>query len=82
MLLRLLSATIPDRPGRDKSDQVIRENPANRGTEASAEFLVGPPWRMESNAGLSDQVIRENPASRGAEASASKYKTKEDHRRL
>jgi hypothetical protein len=27
-------------------DQVIRENPANRGTEASAEELVGPPWRM------------------------------------
>ena len=32
-------------------DQVIREKPANRGTEASAEVLVGPPWRMESNAG-------------------------------
>jgi hypothetical protein len=33
-------------------DQVIRENPASRGTEASAEVLVGPPWRMvESNAG-------------------------------
>jgi hypothetical protein len=30
---------------------MIRENTANRGTEASAEFLVGPPWRMESNAG-------------------------------
>jgi hypothetical protein len=27
----------------ESSDQVIRENPANRGTEASAEFLVGPP---------------------------------------
>jgi hypothetical protein len=25
------------------SDQVIRENPASRGTEASAEVLVGPP---------------------------------------
>ena len=24
-------------------DQVIRENPANRGTETSAEVLVGPP---------------------------------------
>ena len=24
-------------------DEVIRENPASRGTEASAEFLVGPP---------------------------------------
>ena len=32
-------------------DQVIRGNPASRGTEASAEVLVGPPWRMESNAG-------------------------------
>jgi hypothetical protein len=31
--------------------RVIRENPANRGTETSAEVLVGPPWRMESNAG-------------------------------
>ena len=30
---------------------IIRENPASRGTEASAEVLVGPPWRMESNAG-------------------------------
>ena len=30
------------------SDEVIRENPASRGTEASAEGLVGPPWRMES----------------------------------
>ena len=27
------------------TDQVIRENPANRGTETSAEVLVGPPWR-------------------------------------
>ena len=26
------------------SDQVIRENPASRGTETSAEVLVGPPW--------------------------------------
>ena len=32
-------------------DQVIRGNPASRGTEKSAEDLVGPPWRMESNAG-------------------------------
>jgi hypothetical protein len=32
-------------------DQVIGENPASRGTETSAEVLVGPPWRMESNAG-------------------------------
>jgi hypothetical protein len=32
-------------------DQVIRENPASRGTETSAEVLVGPPWRMVSNAG-------------------------------
>jgi hypothetical protein len=41
---------------------VIREDPAGavvvraetvrgRGTETSAEVLVGPPWRMESNAG-------------------------------
>jgi hypothetical protein len=27
-------------------DQVIRETPANRGTETSAEVLVGPPWRI------------------------------------
>ena len=33
------------------SDKVISENPASRGTETSAEVLVGPPWRMESNAG-------------------------------
>ena len=31
---------------------MIRENPASRGTETSAEVLVGPPGRMESNAGL------------------------------
>ena len=38
--------------------RVIREDPAvrsscvrGRGTETSAEVLVGPPWRMESNAG-------------------------------
>ena len=30
---------------------MIRENPASRGTETSAEVLVGPPWRMVSNAG-------------------------------
>ena len=29
---------------------MIRENPANRGTETSAEDLVGPPERMVSNA--------------------------------
>jgi hypothetical protein len=29
--------------GLRNSDQVIRENPASRGTEASAEVLVGPP---------------------------------------
>ena len=41
-----------------EDDQVIREDPAvrsscvrGRGTETSAEVLVGPPWRMESNAG-------------------------------
>ena len=28
-----------------KSDQVIRENPASRGTGTSAEGLVGPPGR-------------------------------------
>ena len=33
------------------ADEVISENPASRGTETSAEVLVGPPWRMESNAG-------------------------------
>ena len=27
--------------GRDLGDQVIRENPASRGTETSAEVLVG-----------------------------------------
>ena len=34
-------------------NQVIRENPASRGSETSAEVLVGPPWRMwfiETNA--------------------------------
>ena len=30
---------------------VIRENPASRGTETSAEVLVGPPGRMVSKAG-------------------------------
>ena len=55
------------------SEQVIRETPASRGTETSAEELVGPPWRMVSNAGqqqcpgvLSDQVIREDPAVRSS----------------
>jgi hypothetical protein len=37
--------------GFNSGDQVIRENPASRGTEASAEGLVGPPGRMVSNAG-------------------------------
>jgi hypothetical protein len=27
------------------SDEVIRENPASRGTETSAEVLVGPPCK-------------------------------------
>ena len=36
--------------------RVIRGNPASRGTEASAEVLVGPPWRMESNAGQRQQI--------------------------
>jgi hypothetical protein len=41
-----------DKPGhRRRGDQVIRENPASRGTETSAEELVGLPWRMVSNAG-------------------------------
>ena len=42
-------------PTTARSDQVIREDPAvrsscvrGRGTETSAEVLVGPPWRMES----------------------------------
>ena len=52
------------------SDQVIRENPASRGTETSAEVLVGLPWRMVFALWLSDQVIRENPANRGTETSA------------
>ena len=49
-----------ERDRKESSDQVIRENPANRGTETSAEFLVGPPWRMESNGFLltSSHVIR------------------------
>ena len=38
---------VRERPG----DQVIRENPASRGTETSAEVLAGPPGRMVSNAG-------------------------------
>ena len=40
------------------TDQVIRENPASRGTETSAEVLVGPPWRMESNAGVNSSGTR------------------------
>jgi hypothetical protein len=40
------------------SDQVIRDNPASRGTETSAEVLVGPPWRMESNAGQQQWYTR------------------------
>ena len=39
-------------PAAEVGDQVIRENPASRGTETSAEVLVGPPGRMVSNAGL------------------------------
>ena len=35
---------------RNEGDQVIRE-PGSRGTETSAEVLVGPPGRMVSNAG-------------------------------
>ena len=37
---------------------MIRENPANRGTETSAEVLVGPPWRMVSNAGQQQEERR------------------------
>ena len=44
--------------GKRSGDQVIREDAAvrsscvrGRGTETSAEVLVGPPWRMESNVG-------------------------------
>ena len=36
-------------------DQGVRENPASRGTETSAEVLVGPPGRMVSNAGQRQQ---------------------------
>ena len=35
----------------------MRENPASRGTETSAEVLVGPPWRVESNAGQQTAVV-------------------------
>ena len=46
------------------SDEVIRENPASRGTETSAEVLVGPPvrpggWMVVSNAGHDTAVVRE-----------------------
>ena len=34
-------------PARGVSDELIREDPANRGTETSAEVLVGPPWRIK-----------------------------------
>ena len=37
---------------------MIRGNPASRGTETSAEVLVGPPWRMESNAGVNSSGTR------------------------
>ena len=47
-----------EKKGGGVGHQVIREDPAvrsscvrGRGTETSAEVLVGPPWRMESNAG-------------------------------
>jgi len=39
LLLCLLPPPLIKRSG----DQVIRENPAGRGTETSAEVLVGPP---------------------------------------
>ena len=44
--------------GAESGDQVIRENPASRGTETSAEGLVGPPWRMASNAGQQQWLVR------------------------
>ena len=48
------------------SDQVIRGNPANRGTETSAEVLVGPPGRMVSNERRSTAVVRgRSPAPDG-----------------
>ena len=40
------------------------ENPANRGTEASAEVLVGPPGRMVSNAGQQQWYTRAVTRSR------------------
>jgi hypothetical protein len=36
----------------------LRGNSASRGTETSAEVLVGPPWRMDSNAGQQQTVER------------------------
>ena len=47
----------PDRIKKSARDQVIRENPASRGTEASAEVLVGPPGRMVSNAGQQHTAV-------------------------
>ena len=41
------------------SDQVIRENPASRGTETSAEVLVGPPLGA---GGWSETPVRNQPA--------------------
>ena len=38
-------------------DQVITENPASRGTETSAEGLVGPPGLVVSNAGRLTAVV-------------------------
>ena len=45
----LLSVKV--RPRLNKGLNHCLENLASRGTETSAEFFVGPPWRMESNAG-------------------------------
>ena len=47
-----------------RGDQ-IRENPASRGTEASAEALVGPPGRMVSNAGQQQWYEGGHPLSDG-----------------
>ena len=52
-LIRVIENPASEQELRTHGDQVIRENPASRGKpgETSAEVLVGPPWRMESNAG-------------------------------
>jgi hypothetical protein len=44
-------------------DQGDQGHPASRGTETSAEVLVGPPWRMESNAGQQQWYEEKTPVS-------------------